>query len=221
MSYEEKQRQQKPFQGMREGLSAAMACCRIINAPLQAMSRRTGTCGCHFFGARAAVALLAIPLICGFAAQPAQRQFFIAPPQGRHIDGVVIFLALYLLALLEHRCRYSRLDSSQKAAIHSRSGGVSVWTRVVRSERAARLFAEPIAWALCGLVLRDEKMYFVFDTYISVGALGSYLLVGAFALFFEATIDIQVDQARLRSLQDAHVENAYFAELHQRSRGRN
>jgi hypothetical protein len=219
MSYEDNSQRQKPFQSMRESVSMLWICCRIINAPLQALGRG-GPFGCQFFGVPAMISLLAVPLVCGFAAQSSQRQFPRVFPPGRHFDAVPFFLLIYLGALLEHRARYARLSPSKKASVHSRWGGSSMWKKLLKSERAARLFGEPIYWAVIGLVLRDDYMYRVQDVYIVVGPLGSYFLLGALTLFIEAMLCDQVDRARLRSIQDAQLENAYFAELYQRGQGR-
>jgi hypothetical protein len=204
---------------MRDSLNMFYAFCRIVNAPLQAFSRRPGTCGCRFFGAPALLALFAVLLICAYVTQ---RDFSRLPVKGRYFDAVPFFLLLYLGSLFEHKARYGKLSASQKASIHSHWGGYSIWikTGLVKSERAARLFAEPICWGVFGWILRDLKICYVPDASIFVGSLGTYFIIGAVTMFSEAMIDDLVDSARLRGIQDAQVENANFARLYQKGKER-
>lgn len=160
---------------------------RAFASPLEAISRREF--GAKYFGFPAVAALMLLPL------WPALW------PEGS-MEGVNFFATIFMLMLILIRAESARAAKKGDTR-HTRYNGWPRLAAIFRNwpETKIKGTVEPAIWLIAGAVIFQGDQ-----------ALGSFLMVGALALFMlQSTIET-VERAKVEELNDALIEQQGTAE---------
>ena len=121
----------------------------------------------------------------------------------KNSSGMLIYMFAWLGMLVFQRCITGWKFFNGKRT-HSQYDGypwVAAKLMRVSNERVARQLVEPGLCLLVGFILSQIS-----------DVVGGFVLMGAGAIFIKSMIDYAADDARVRKMRDAHIEQHYYSE---------
>jgi hypothetical protein len=175
---------------MRQQVNVLIGLAQILAAPLELAFRKPGTCGSKHFAGRAALGILAAPLLIGLIPGAGLQR---AP---RHEYVAAGAFGFCILALAVHTSKRKEREK-QGSRVHSLYTGDSIFGA---DPWRAKLSTEPPVAFLLGLLALT----------VSFG-LGAYLMIGGVCLGISASASKAEHDARIRAMRDARIESEIYA----------